>query len=79
MKRHAYLIMAHNQPELLNVLLENLDVPENDIYLHVDAKSELDIDGLKNIVEGGMIFISLQKLITNQNFLQKIWKIFQNY
>lgn len=38
-KRHAYLIMAHHRPDLLRVLLEDLDDPRNDIYLHVDAKA----------------------------------------
>ena len=36
--RHAYLIMAHNQPELLKKLLILLDDERNDIYIHVDKK-----------------------------------------
>lgn len=43
--RHAYLIMAHNQPELLEQLLHALDYTGNDIYLHLDAK--MDISGLR--------------------------------
>lgn len=38
MGRHAYLIMAHNQFELLEQLLSLLDDEENDIYLHIDRK-----------------------------------------
>lgn len=37
-KRHAYLIMAHNQFELLEKLLCLLDDARNDIFLHIDKK-----------------------------------------
>lgn len=40
MKKHAYLIMAHTQPELLKKLLMLLDDERNDIYLHIDQKSK---------------------------------------
>ena len=40
MKKHAYLIMAHTQPELLKKLLALLDDERNDIYLHIDSKSK---------------------------------------
>lgn len=40
MKKHAYLIMAHTQPELLKKLLMVLDDERNDIYLHIDSKAE---------------------------------------
>ena len=36
MGKHAYLIMAHNEFEILGKLLELLDFEENDIYLHID-------------------------------------------
>lgn len=42
MKRHAYLIMAHNEPQLLDALLKVLDDERNDIYLHIDAKAGFD-------------------------------------
>lgn len=37
--KHAYLIIAHNEFELLKVLLSMLDYENNDIYLHVDIKA----------------------------------------
>ena len=40
MKKHAYLIMAHTQPELLKMLLKKLDDERNDIYLHIDSKAK---------------------------------------
>ncbi len=37
MNRHAYLIMAHTNPEQLKTLIRLLDDPRNDIYVHLDA------------------------------------------
>ena len=37
--RHAYLIMAHHEFGLLETLLQLLDDPRNDIYLHVDRRA----------------------------------------
>lgn len=39
MKRHAYLILAHSQPEQLKTLLRMLDDKRNDIFVHVDARA----------------------------------------
>lgn len=36
---HAYLILAHNDAELLKTLVNCLDDARNDIYIHWDAKS----------------------------------------
>ena len=38
-KKHAYLIMAHNNFSQLQTLISLLDDPMNDIYLHVDKKA----------------------------------------
>lgn len=35
---HAYMIIAHNQFELLEKLIKALDDERNDIYVHIDAK-----------------------------------------
>lgn len=40
MSRHAYLIMAHNDFDLLKTLLSTLDDERNDIYLHIDKKAK---------------------------------------
>ncbi len=37
--KHAYLIMAHDNWSILVKLLQLLDDPRHDIYLHLDAKS----------------------------------------
>lgn len=36
--KHAYLIIAHNEYEVLNALLRMLDDANNDVFLHVDKK-----------------------------------------
>lgn len=43
MKKHAYLIIAHNNWKILERLLILLDDNRNDIYLHIDRKSDLTI------------------------------------
>lgn len=35
---HAYMIIAHNQFELLEKLIHKLDDKRNDLYIHIDAK-----------------------------------------
>ena len=45
--RHAYLIIAHNEPEILQMLISALDDARNDIYVHIDKKSKLDIKSFK--------------------------------
>ena len=37
--KHAYLIIAHNEPEILQLLLSSLDDERNDIYVHIDRKA----------------------------------------
>ena len=36
--KHAYLILAHNGFELLQILVSCLDDPRNDLYVHIDRK-----------------------------------------
>lgn len=40
-KKDAYLIMAHDNVEQLNMLIMLLDSSHNDIYLHIDQKSSI--------------------------------------
>ena len=39
--KHAYLILAHNEPELLSLLIGRLEDARNDIYIHFDRKLTL--------------------------------------
>ena len=57
MGKHAYLIMAHNQFDLLSKLIGELDYPLNDIYIHIDSKvKELEISRLDTGVKYSKIF-----------------------
>lgn len=47
-KKHAYLILAHSEPEILGVLVSLLDDERNDIFIHIDKKSNIiDFSGVK--------------------------------
>lgn len=41
--KHAYLIVAHTDFKILERLLDLLDYPGNDIYVHIDKKVSYDI------------------------------------
>lgn len=51
MGKYAWLVMAHNQPELLKKLLRALDNKNADIFLHIDKKSKLDIQEVLGVVK----------------------------
>lgn len=57
-KKHAYLIMVHNNWKQLCLLLSVLDDERNDIYLHIDKKSKnVPIDSLKKSVKKSKLYI----------------------
>lgn len=59
MKKHAYLIIAHNQFDLLEILLNMLDDERNDIYLHIDEKvKNFDFDKFKKLLKHSKLFIT---------------------
>lgn len=41
--RHAFLIIAHHEPELLRTLVTLIDHPMCDIYIHIDRKSDMNL------------------------------------
>lgn len=50
MKKHAILIIAHNQFEILEKLVQQLDHERNDIYIHIDKRSgKFDESRIKNL------------------------------
>ena len=49
MERHAYLILAHSNWEQLQILISLLDDPRNDIFIHIDAKSDISSLHLKTL------------------------------
>lgn len=56
--KHAYLIVAHNQIELLKTLLSLIDDEDNDIYLHIDTKwADFEETDIKNEVNKSNLFM----------------------
>jgi len=63
-KKHAYLVMAHNEPELLCKLLKLLDDKRNDIYLHLDQKFDaISEEELKEMCQFSSVFFIERKPI----------------
>lgn len=46
--KHAYLIIAHNEPKVLATLFKCIDDRRNDVYLHIDKKSKQLFDEFLN-------------------------------
>lgn len=65
MGRHAYLIMAHNQFDLLCKLITELDYELNDIYLHIDKKAgEIDEKRFRDCVKKSKLFFTERISVT---------------
>lgn len=66
MMKHAYLIVAHNEFELLEKLLLTLDYPNNDLFIHIDKK-------VKNISLIEDIKLNYSKLIILEERIDARW------
>ena len=61
-KRHAYLIMAYNNWRQLRMLLELLDDPRNDIYIHIDKRAgEVPQEELTSAVKESVVVLIPRK------------------
>ena len=77
MLRHAYLIMAHSEYEQLGLLLQMLDFPGNDIYLHIDKKSnEPNVDELLKDVRYSQVYIYQEFKVYWGDFSQTACEVF---
>ena len=47
MNKHAYMIMAHHRPDILQLLINSLDDERNDIIVHIDKKSNMKPENLR--------------------------------
>lgn len=54
--KHAYLIMAHGNFEQLQFLVHLLDCEQNDIFIHIDKKTEICDLSLKTKYSAVTIF-----------------------
>ena len=64
-KKHAFLVIAHENPNMLQFLVSLLDFDYNDIFIHIDKKS--DISEFKNIT------VSKSKLFFCKNRIDVRW------
>lgn len=61
--RHAYLIMAHHEPEILKLLLSRLDHSDNDFYVHLDRKSSVNTDEIVSAVkQSNLVFVERKRI-----------------
>lgn len=59
--KHAYLIMAHNQFDILKKQLLMLDDERNDFFIHIDAKSkDFDREDIAFCIKKGRIHFTKQ-------------------
>ena len=66
MQKHAYMIIAHNEFDLLETLVRLLDDPRNDLYIHIDAKvQDFDFDRFRGLVRySGLYFTTKRVSVT---------------
>lgn len=68
---HAYMIIAHNQFELLERLIKALDDERNDIYIHIDSKvKDFDFEHFKSLVKYSKLYFTDRISITWGDFSQ---------
>lgn len=57
MGRHAYLIMAYNNPEQLIKLIKLLDDSRNDIFVHIDKDADFPMDVFDSITTASKLYV----------------------
>lgn len=68
---HAYLLIAHNQFELLEKLITALDDERNDLYIHIDAKvRNFDFDYFSSIPKHSRIIFTDRIKVTWGDYSQ---------
>jgi len=55
--KHAYCIIAHNEPELFHRLIASLDYPDNDIFVHIDRVSDISLFAGVKCEYSGLYFL----------------------
>ena len=69
--RHAYMIMAHNDFDMLYEILRELDYRRNDIFLHIDRKSQnVPIEHLCSAVKEANLVIIPRKNVNWGGYTQ---------
>ncbi len=57
MSRHAYLIIVHSDPNMLEKLVESIDDSRNDIFIHVDQKTDINLYSAVKTQKANLKFI----------------------
>lgn len=61
--KHAFLIMAHNEPYILKILVSHLSSCGDDVYVHVDKKVKGDMyKQLVTAIEGGVNYVQRESM-----------------
>lgn len=60
--KHAFLIIAHNNPEIIKAQLEILRAPNVDFYYHFDKKMVIDRSEINQWADGHAYFIPSKKI-----------------
>jgi len=69
--KHAYLIMAHNEPKLLCELIKCLDDKRNDLYIHLDVQFDaIDENEIRKLLKYSNAFFIERKPIYWSGFTQ---------
>lgn len=77
--KHAFLIIAHNEYPVLEVLLSMLDDERNDIYLHIDKRATELFQQIKKVKmqKAGKEFVGFWQDAAHQRDLER--KVFRYY
>ncbi|MGN1030424.1 MAG: beta-1,6-N-acetylglucosaminyltransferase [Butyricicoccaceae bacterium] len=54
--KHAYLIMAHNEETLLEMLIRSLDYENHDLYIHLDKKWNVEESRFQTVAKNARVF-----------------------
>lgn len=71
MVKHAFLIIAHDQFELLKILIKMLDDERNDIFVHIDSKvKDFDFNEFLKLPQFSRIYFTDRISVTWGDFSQ---------
>lgn len=74
MDRHAYLIKAHNQFELLHMVCRLLDHPNHDLFIHIDKKAtDFDEEALRSQVKYSGVYFTSERLDISWGSSTQVW------
>ena len=92
MNKHAYLIIAHNEPEVLRTLLAMLDDVRNDIFVHIDRRARSVYESIKDyryIAGAGRIYafracffsrsVCLLSFIVGRGFAHQVARLYPRF